>query len=132
VAPVDVRWCPGCGDYAILSAVQKSMPDLGIPRENIVFISGIGCSSRAVGYLDFPLVDLFAKAGVSNWQFDGHSIGNFVPVYKINENGTEFAFGAGVQARFGSVGARLEYERFFIIDDESLDTISLSLTYTFL
>jgi len=42
----DVRWCPGCGDYAILSAVQKAMPDLGIPKENIVFISGIGCSSR--------------------------------------------------------------------------------------
>jgi 2-oxoglutarate ferredoxin oxidoreductase subunit beta len=42
----DVRWCPGCGDYAILSAVQKMMPDLGIPREDIVFISGIGCSSR--------------------------------------------------------------------------------------
>src|SRR3989442_263231 len=42
----DVRWCPGCGDYAILSAIQKSMPDLGIPKENIVFISGIGCSSR--------------------------------------------------------------------------------------
>ena len=38
----DVRWCPGCGDYAILSAVQKAMPDLGVPRENIVFISGIG------------------------------------------------------------------------------------------
>src|SRR5438876_528326 len=42
----DVRWCPGCGDYAILSAVQKTMPDLGIPKEDIVFISGIGCSSR--------------------------------------------------------------------------------------
>ena len=48
----DVRWCPGCGDYAILSAVQKSMPDLGIPRENIVFISGIGCSSRFPYYMN--------------------------------------------------------------------------------
>ena len=37
----DVRWCPGCGDYAILSAVQKTFPDLGVPKENIVFISGI-------------------------------------------------------------------------------------------
>ncbi|MBI3928820.1 MAG: 2-oxoacid:ferredoxin oxidoreductase subunit beta, partial [Armatimonadetes bacterium] len=36
----DVRWCPGCGDYAVLSAIQKMMPDLGIPREDIVFISG--------------------------------------------------------------------------------------------
>ena len=48
----DVRWCPGCGDYAILSAVQKMMPDLGIPRENIVFISGIGCSSRFPYYMN--------------------------------------------------------------------------------
>ena len=39
-----VRWCPGCGDYGILTAVQKTMPELGIPKENIAFISGIGCS----------------------------------------------------------------------------------------
>jgi 2-oxoglutarate ferredoxin oxidoreductase subunit beta len=48
----DVRWCPGCGDYAILSAVQKTMPDLGVPKENIVFISGIGCSSRFPYYMN--------------------------------------------------------------------------------
>ena len=48
----DVRWCPGCGDYAILSAVQKTMPSLGIPKENIVFISGIGCSSRFPYYMN--------------------------------------------------------------------------------
>jgi 2-oxoglutarate ferredoxin oxidoreductase subunit beta len=48
----DVRWCPGCGDYAILSAVQKMMPDLGLPREDIVFVSGIGCSSRFPYYMN--------------------------------------------------------------------------------
>src|SRR4029079_19667063 len=42
----EVRWCPGCGDYAILAAVQGFMPELGIPRERIVFISGIGCAAR--------------------------------------------------------------------------------------
>ena len=42
----DVRWCPGCGDYAILAQMQKVMPELGIPKEQIVFVSGIGCSSR--------------------------------------------------------------------------------------
>ena len=47
----EVRWCPGCGDYAILAAVQGFLPELGIPRENIVFISGIGCSSRFPYYL---------------------------------------------------------------------------------
>jgi len=48
----DVRWCPGCGDYAILSQVQKVMPELGIARENVVFISGIGCSSRFPYYMN--------------------------------------------------------------------------------
>lgn len=48
----DVRWCPGCGDYAILATVQRLMPDLGIPKENVVFISGIGCSSRFPYYMN--------------------------------------------------------------------------------
>src|ERR1700736_1684988 len=48
----EVRWCPGCGDYAILAAVQSLMPTLGLRRENIVFISGIGCSSRFPYYLN--------------------------------------------------------------------------------
>ncbi|MDO5739597.1 MAG: 2-oxoacid:ferredoxin oxidoreductase subunit beta [Ornithinimicrobium sp.] len=48
----EVRWCPGCGDYAVLAAVQGFLPDLGLKRENIVFISGIGCSSRFPYYLD--------------------------------------------------------------------------------
>ncbi len=48
----EVRWCPGCGDYSILAQVQKIMPQLGIARENIVFISGIGCSSRFPYYMN--------------------------------------------------------------------------------
>jgi 2-oxoglutarate ferredoxin oxidoreductase subunit beta len=52
VADQDVRWCPGCGDYSILANVQRIMPELGVPRENIVFISGIGCSSRFPYYMN--------------------------------------------------------------------------------
>ncbi|MEV5601325.1 2-oxoacid:ferredoxin oxidoreductase subunit beta [Streptomyces sp. NPDC052299] len=48
----EVRWCPGCGDYAVLAAVQGFMPDLGLAKENIVFISGIGCSSRFPYYMN--------------------------------------------------------------------------------
>jgi 2-oxoglutarate/2-oxoacid ferredoxin oxidoreductase subunit beta len=48
----EVRWCPGCGDYSILAQTQKIMPELGVPRENIVVISGIGCSSRTPYYLE--------------------------------------------------------------------------------
>jgi 2-oxoglutarate ferredoxin oxidoreductase subunit beta len=48
----EVRWCPGCGDYSILAQVQKIMPGLGIPKENIVIVSGIGCSSRFPYYMN--------------------------------------------------------------------------------
>jgi 2-oxoglutarate/2-oxoacid ferredoxin oxidoreductase subunit beta len=48
----ETRWCPGCGDYAILASVQALMPELGIPPERTVFISGIGCSGRFVYYMD--------------------------------------------------------------------------------
>jgi 2-oxoglutarate ferredoxin oxidoreductase subunit beta len=52
VSDQEVRWCPGCGDYSILAQTQKLMPDLGVPREKIVFISGIGCSSRLPYYMN--------------------------------------------------------------------------------
>src|SRR6202161_80122 len=48
----EVRWCPGCGDYAILAAFQAFLPELDVPRENVVVISGIGCSSRLPSYVD--------------------------------------------------------------------------------
>lgn len=52
VTDQEVRWCPGCGDYSILKQAQTVIPELGIPRENIVFISGIGCSSRFPYYME--------------------------------------------------------------------------------
>ena len=52
VSDQEVRWCPGCGDYSILAQTQKLMPELNIPRENIVFISGIGCNSRLPYYMN--------------------------------------------------------------------------------
>ncbi|WP_443209767.1 thiamine pyrophosphate-dependent enzyme, partial [Rhodococcus rhodochrous] len=48
----EVRWCPGCGDYVILATVRSLLPELGVRRENLVFVSGIGCSSRFPYYLD--------------------------------------------------------------------------------
>ena len=48
----EVRWCPGCGDYAILSAVQGFFPELGVPPHKVVFVTGIGCSGRFVYYMD--------------------------------------------------------------------------------
>jgi 2-oxoglutarate ferredoxin oxidoreductase subunit beta len=52
VSDQDVRWCPGCGDYSVLANIQRVMPDLGHPRENVVFVSGIGCSSRFPYYMN--------------------------------------------------------------------------------
>ena len=52
VSDQDVRWCPGCGDYAILAQVQKLFPTLGIPKEKFLIVSGIGCSSRFPYYMD--------------------------------------------------------------------------------
>ncbi len=52
VSDQEVRWCPGCGDYAILAAIQKTLPTLGVPKEKIVFVSGIGCSSRFPYYMN--------------------------------------------------------------------------------
>ena len=48
----EVRWCPGCGDYSILAALQFLMPELGVRRENTVFVSGIGCAARFPYYMD--------------------------------------------------------------------------------
>ena len=47
----EVRWCPGCGDYAILKSVQRMLADIGAPREKTVFVSGIGCAARFPYYL---------------------------------------------------------------------------------
>ena len=51
-SPVAIRWCPGCGDYSILTAIQGVLPTLGIPKEKFVFVSGIGCSSRFPYYMN--------------------------------------------------------------------------------
>ena len=48
----EVRWCPGCGVYAILAGVQSFLPELGVPRENLVFVSGIGCAARFPYYME--------------------------------------------------------------------------------
>ena len=83
-------------------------------------------SGFAVGYIDFPVLDLFAKAGATSWKVDAVTGGA-----RVDEDDLDFAWGVGIQARIWSLGARLEYEQFPVLDDEKLDTISLSFTYTF-
>ena len=100
---LEVRWCPGCGDYAILAQIQKALPDLGIPREKFVFVSGIGCSSRFPYYMNTygfhtihgraPAVALGLKCGnpdLSVWVItgdgDGLSIGTNHLIHCLRRN----------------------------------------------
>jgi Outer membrane protein beta-barrel domain len=103
-----------------------------VPCPSTTSLTAAMTSAFAVGFLHFPVVDLFAKAGVSSWKVDGHSTGGFTPAFRINESGTDVAYGAGLQVHFGSLGTRLEYERFDIGRNETLDAVSLSFIYTFL
>jgi opacity protein-like surface antigen len=88
-------------------------------------------SAFAVGYLDFPLIDLFAKAGATSWDFKLRSrpAGSS---FSASDSGKEFAWGAGAQAHFGSLAVRLEYEQLNFVRSEKLGTVSLSFLYTFL
>ncbi len=72
----EVRWCPGCGDYAILAAVQGFMPELGLKKENIVFVSGIGCSSRFPYYMNtYGLHSIHGRAPGHRHRPGHHSAG---------------------------------------------------------
>jgi OOP family OmpA-OmpF porin len=86
----------------------------------------------AVGYLPLPLVDLYAKAGLVRWDTDFQvtSIGG--PQPRVSDSGTDFAYGAGAQVRFGSLAARLEYERFDVTNSNRVDIVSVGVTWTFL
>ncbi|MEX2494574.1 MAG: outer membrane beta-barrel protein [Woeseia sp.] len=90
-----------------------------------------GFDAFAVGFLSAPFVDVFAKAGLIRW--DSDSAANVGGVdFRDSDSGTDFAYGAGVQASLGSLAARLEYERFEVDDTDEVAMITLGLTYTFL
>ncbi len=78
----DVRWCPGCGDYVILAQVQRLLPELGLEKEEHVFISGIGCSGRFPYYMDTydeTSLELAQLVGRLFWQDPGSSPGQALP-----------------------------------------------------
>jgi hypothetical protein len=90
-----------------------------------------GFDAFAVGFLSAPFVDVFGKVGAIRWDSDAAvSIGDFD--FSSSESGTDFAYGAGLQARLGSLAARLEYERFEVDGTDEVAMVTLGLTYTFL
>lgn len=103
-----VRWCPGCGDFAILATVQKIMPTLGIPRENFVFVSGIGCSSRFPYFVNTHGVhfihgrSLPFAAGVSLGRDDLH-------VFVFGGDGDGFSIGGNHLVHTGRKNVRMTY-----------------------
>lgn len=118
------------GDATVPSGIA-CIALVGVPCPADTELTAETASLFAVGFLDFPFIDLFAKAGVTSWQFDGEGVPSGSG-FSFDDDGTEFAWGVGVQGRLRSLAVRLEYESFRIIEDEELGTISLNLTWTFL
>jgi hypothetical protein len=125
--------------------VEASYADLG--KANVgsgvicITLAGVVCPSTAnatgtatslfaVGFLDFPVLDVFAKAGVS--KVSGKFRVPGAPTLNFNDSTTDLAWGLGVQAHFLSFGARAEFERFKVFDNVKTDLISVSVLYTFL
>jgi OOP family OmpA-OmpF porin len=117
---------------------EANYVDLG--SEQIADLSGIGIdldakaySVFAVGYLqlDPAPLDLYAKVGLARWEVDG-SVSSILGNFSASDDGTEFAYGVGVQARFGSLAVRAEYETFEIESEDKFELLSVGLTWTFL
>ncbi|MCU0758111.1 MAG: porin family protein [Steroidobacteraceae bacterium] len=115
-------------------SVEFNYIDLGKDRASVgpigVQVDSKAYAAFAVGYLPLPLVDLYAKAGVARWESNARATG--FSIGDLDDSGTEFAYGAGIQARLGSLAARLEYERFDVADTDGAELISLGVTWTFL
>lgn len=113
-------------------AVELNYVDLGTAEDTVggldLHVDTTGIDAFAVVFLPIPVVDIFAKAGVISWDQDASISG----LGSASEDGTDLAYGIGVGMGFGSLGARLEYERFEIEDTDTVDMISLGLTWTFL
>lgn len=107
--------------------LEASYVNFGEPDDTLagttVAVEGDGISAFAVGFLPAGPVDLFAKVGLLSW--DSRIVG-------FNEDGTDLAYGVGVQFRLLSLGVRAEYEIFDVNDVDDLNMISIGVTYTFL
>jgi opacity protein-like surface antigen len=87
-------------------------------------------AAYAVGFIDFPILDLFAKGGIA--LADGKLTTPGVPSFRFSDNKTDFAWGAGAQAHFGSFAVRAEYEQFKLFGQQKLGMVSASFVYTLL
>jgi opacity protein-like surface antigen len=113
-------------------AIEANYDDLGKENSSVGGVDfnadAKAFSVYAVGFLPIPIVDLYAKAGLARWETNARADG----LFDLDDNGTDFAYGAGVQVNFGSLAARLEYEQFDVKHTDGVELLSLGVTYTFL
>jgi opacity protein-like surface antigen len=113
-------------------AIEADYMDLGDERRTVGGVSfnadAKAFAAYAVGFLPIPVVDLYAKAGLARWDTTISSAG----LFDIDDSGTEFAYGAGVQLNLGAFGARLEYEQFDVDHTDGVELLTLGATWTFL
>ncbi|HZF17201.1 MAG TPA: outer membrane beta-barrel protein [Steroidobacteraceae bacterium] len=105
--------------------LDTNLPDTGVDANGKFY------DAFAIGYLPLPFVDLYAKAGLVYWDSDVQLTTIAGPQPRVSDSGTDFAYGAGAQVRFGSFAARLEYERFDVQDADRVDMLTLGVTWTF-
>jgi opacity protein-like surface antigen len=108
-------------------AVELNYIDFGSIEDNGVKVDADAIAAFAVGFLPVGPVDLYAKAGLADSDASAR-----VGSLRADSDGTDFAYGAGIQFRFLSLSARLEYEKFDLDDVDDLNMLTLGLTYTFL
>jgi hypothetical protein len=123
IRPLD--WLAIEANYVDFGSVSAGDDTLGGEFE----LSGV--DAFAVGFIPIPFIDIFGKVGVMRWDADARvTLGG--QTFSDSESGTDIAYGAGIQARLGSLAGRLEYERFEVDDTEEVAMITLGVTYTFL
>jgi outer membrane protein with beta-barrel domain len=126
------------GGFRLLDnfALELNYDDLGDENKNVGGVpfnaEGKAYGAFAVGLFPLPVapIDLFAKAGLVRWESKANAGGPLG--FRFDDDGTEFGWGAGVQARLGSLAARLEYEQFDVDHTDGVEMLSLGVTWTFL
>jgi hypothetical protein len=124
----DLGWKAIAGFRALkILAIEANYVDLGNTSSGVVEAKTKALDVFAVGFLPLPVIDIYGKLGVVSWQTDAHS-----PSFSLSHNGSDLAYGAGVQVHFGALAARLEYEGFDVQQASTPSLLSIGLTYTFL
>lgn len=118
-------------------AVELNYMDLGDESRNVTGgrfdAEAKAYAAYAVGFIPIGPIDLYAKGGLVRWETEANlSLSGLQQGFRLDDDGTEFGYGLGVQARLGSLGARLEYEQFDVDNTDGVEMLSLGVTWTFL